>query len=198
MRRFQSLCSTIAKAVGALALVCLCGFRAEACEMSLAGKDLWLRGRIDAGDQLKFHDFIDSAGAGRVSAVHLDSRGGDVYSAGEIARQIRTAGLSTVVDASQHVCASSCTIIFVGGVRRVYLNADRVGGLSGGRGFKGLGFHEGALADSYSAAATALMISLYQELGVPSAANLVDRASPEAIYGLSGAMAMKLGIATSR
>jgi hypothetical protein len=198
MRRFQSLCSAIAKAVGALATVSLCGFGAQACEMSLAGKALWLRGHIDAGDQLKFHDLIDSAGAGRVSAVHLDSRGGDIYSAGEIARQIRTAGLSTVVDASQHVCASSCTIIFVGGVRRVYLNADRVGGLSSGRGFKGLGFHEGALADSYSSAATALMISLYQELGVPGAASLVDRASPEAIYGLSGAMAMRMGIATSR
>lgn len=203
MRRFQSLCSAIAKAVGALATVSLCGFGAQACEMSLAGKALWLRGHIDAGDQTKFHDLIDSAGAGRVAAVHLDSRGGDIYSAGEIARQIRTAGLSTVVDASQHVCASSCTIIFAGGVRRVYLNADRVGGLSSGRGFKGLGFHEGALADpygadTYSGAATALMISLYQELGVPSAANLVDRASPEAIYGLSGAMAMRLGIATNR
>ena len=202
MRRFQSLWSTIAKAAGALATVCLCGFGAQACELSLAGKALWLRGHIDAGDQLKFRDLIDSAGVGRVSAVHLDSPGGDIYSAGEIARQIRTAGLSTVVDASQHKCASSCTIIFVGGVRRVYLNADRVGGLSDGRGFKGLGFHEGALAsygvDSYSGAATALMISLYQELGVPGAANLVERASPEAIYGLSGPMAMRLGIATSR
>jgi hypothetical protein len=203
MRRFQSLWSTIAKAAGALATVSLCGFGAQACEISLAGKALWLRGHIDAGDQLKFRDLIDSAGVGRVSAVHLDSPGGDIYSAGEIARQIRTAGLSTVVDASQHKCASSCTIIFVGGVRRVYLNANRVGGLSDGRGFKGLGFHEGALAgqfgvDSYSGAATALMISLYQELGVPGAANLVDRASPEAIYGLSGPMAMRLGIATSR
>ena len=203
MRRFQSLWSTIAKAAGALATVSLCGFGAQACEISLAGKALWLRGHIDAGDQLKFRDLIDSAGVGRVSAVHLDSPGGDIYSAGEIARQIRTAGLSTVVDASQHKCASSCTIIFVGGVRRVYLNANRVGGLSDGRGFKGLGFHEGALAgqfgvDSYSGAATALMISLYQELGVPGAANLVERASPEAIYGLSGPMAMRLGIATSR
>jgi hypothetical protein len=198
MRRSQGLYSALARAVGALVVVCLCGFGAQACEMSLAGKDLWLRGHIEAGDHLKFHDFIESAGVGRVSTVHLDSRGGDIYSAGEIARQIRLAGLSTVVDASQHVCASSCTIIFAGGVRRVYRNADRVGGLSGGQGFKGLGFHEGALAESYSSAATALMISLYQELGVPSAANLVDRASPEAIYGLSGAMAMRLGIATSR
>jgi hypothetical protein len=203
MRRFQSLGSTIAKAVGALAIVSLCGFGARACEMSLSGKTLWLRGRIDAGDQLKFHDLIGSAGARRALAVHLDSPGGDIYSAGEIAREIRTAGLSTVVDASQHLCASSCTIIFVGGVRRIYLNADHVGGLSDGRGFRGLGFHEGALAsqygpESYSGAATALMISLYQQLGVPSAAELVDRATPEAIYGLSGAMALRLGIATSR
>jgi hypothetical protein len=184
-------------------MVFLCGFGAQACEMSLAGNALWLRGHIDAGDQLKFHDLIDSAGAGRVSAVHLDSPGGDIYSAGEIARQIRTAGLNTVVDASQHVCASSCTIIFVGGIRRIYLNADRVGGLSSGRGFRGLGFHEAAYpgqhgAGNYSGAATALMISLYHELGVPSAANLVDYAPPEAIYGLSAEKALRLGIATNR
>jgi hypothetical protein len=191
----------MANAVGVIAIVSLCGVGARACEMSVAGKALWLRGHIDAGDQLKFRDLIDSAGAGRISAVHLDSPGGDIYSAGEIARQIRTAGLSTVVDASQHLCASSCTIIFVGGVRRIYLNAGRVGGLSDGRGFRGLGFHEGAYPGqygSYSGAATALMVSLYQELGVPSAADLVDRASPEAIYGLSGAMALRLGIATGR
>jgi hypothetical protein len=201
MRRFQSMHSTIASTFAAVAAVSLCGFGAQACELSLAGKALWLRGHIEAGDQLRFHDFIDGAGAGRVSAVHLDSPGGDIYSAGEIAREIRTAGLSTVVDASQHKCASSCTIIFAGGVRRIYLNADRVGGLSGGRGFKGLGFHEGAIAGEfggYSGAATALMVSLYQELGVPGAADLVDRATPEEIYGLSGAMAMRLGIATSR
>jgi hypothetical protein len=203
MRRFQRLGLRVAQAVGALAIASLCSFGVQACEMSLAGKSLWLRGRIDAGDHLRFRDLIDSARADGVSTVYLDSRGGDIYSAGEIARQIRTAGLSTVVDASQQVCASSCTIIFAGGVRRVYRNADRVGGLSSGRGFRGLGFHEGALAgqygpDTYSGAATALMISLYEELGVPGAANLVDRASPEAIYGLSGAMAMRLGIATSQ
>ena len=67
MRRFQSLRSTMANAVGAIAIVSLCGFGAQACEMSLAGKALWLRGHIDAGDQLKFHDLIDSAGAGRVA-----------------------------------------------------------------------------------------------------------------------------------
>ena len=170
--------------------------------MSVDGESLWLRGHISAGDQHRFHDLIESAGAGRILAVHLDSPGGDIYSAGEIARQIRTAGLSTVVDAAQHVCASSCTIIFAGGVKRIYLNAERVGGLSSGSGFKGLGFHEAAYTGqtgpgSFSGEATALMVALYQELGVPGAAGLVGHAPPYAIYGLSGPMALKLGIATA-
>jgi len=203
MARLQGLRPKIVNAIGAVAIVSLCGFGAQSSEMSLAGSALWLRGHIDVGDQFKFHDLIDSASAGRVLDVYLDSPGGDIYSAGEIARQIRAAGLNTVVDASQQVCASSCTIIFAGGIRRIYLNADAVGGLSSGRGFRGLGFHEATDpgqygAGGYSGAATALMISLYHELGVPSAANLVDYAPPQAIYGLSGAMALRLGIATSR
>ena len=202
MARLKGLCSKIAKAIGALAIASLFGFGAQACEMSLTGSVLWLRGHIDVGDQFKFHDLIDSASASRVLDVYLDSPGGDIHSAGEIARQIRAAGLNTVVDASQQVCASSCTIVFAGGIRRIYLNADRVGGLSDGRGFRGLGFHQGALSgqygpESYSGAATALMISLYQQLGVPSAANLVEYAPPQAIYGISGATALRLGIATN-
>jgi hypothetical protein len=203
MARTQGFGSWIASALGALAVMSFSAVGAGACEMSVVGKELWLRGHIVSGDQFKFHDLIDNAGLGRIVAVHLDSPGGDIYSAGEIARQIRTAGLSTVVDASQHRCASSCTIIFVGGVRRIYRNADRVGGLSNGHGFKGLGFHEGAYsgqsgAGSFSSAATSLMVALYQELGVPGAAGLVDNAPPEAIYGLSGPLALKLGIATNR
>ena len=203
MPRLQSLGWGIVRALGALAVISCCGVGAKACEMSVAGKALWLRGHIVSGDQIKFHELIDSAGPGRIVSVHLDSPGGDIYSAGEIARQIRTAGLVTVVDASQHMCASSCTIIFVGGVKRIYLHADHVGGLSMGRGFKGLGFHEGAFAGSsgpgsFSGEATALMVALYQELGVPSAAELVNNAPPQAIYGLSGMMALRLGIATNR
>ena len=203
MAPLQGLGSTIANALFALAVLTVTGAGARACEMSIAGKELWLRGHIVSGDQIKFRELIDNAGPGRVASVHLDSPGGDIYSAGEIARLIRTAGLSTVVDASRHMCASSCTIIFAGGVKRVYLHAERVGGLTTGRGFKGLGFHEGAYSGSvgpgsFSGEATALMVALYQELGVPSAAELVDHAPPYAIWGLSGQMAMELGIATTR
>ena len=191
------------RVVFALSLFTLARVDAHGSEISLAGKSIWLTGHILSGDQYKFRDVIEHAGAGHVAAVYLDSPGGDIYSAGEIARQIRSAGLSTVVDASRHRCASSCTIIFVGGVRRFYRNAESVGGISAGRGFRGLGFHEGAVSGqsgpgSFSGMATGLMVALYHELGVPNAATLVDYAPPEAIYGLSGAMAMKLGIATDR
>lgn len=201
MAGIQVLGSAFANALGALAMLLFSGAGVHACEMSIAGKELWLRGHIVSGDEIKFHELIDNVRPGRITAVHLDSPGGDIYSAGEIARQIRTAGLSTVVDASRHMCASSCTIIFAGGVKRIYLHAERVGGLSSGRGFKGLGFHEGAYSGSggsVSGEATGLMVALYQELGVPNAADLVDHAPPNAIYGLSGPMALQLGIATTR
>jgi hypothetical protein len=193
----------IGAALSALAILSSSSASVHACEMSMAGTELWLKGHIVPGDQIKFHELIDNVGPGRISTVHLNSPGGDIYSAGEIARLIRTAGLTTVVDASRHMCASSCTIIFAGGVKRVYLHAERVGGLTTGRGFKGLGFHEGAYsgalgAGTFSGEATALMVSLYHELGVPNAAQLVDNAPPSAIYGLSGQRAMALGIATTR
>jgi len=201
MKRCLRISLLTVSSVAALAVVSLCSWDSQASEMSVAGKSIWLRGHIVAGDQDRFRDLIASARS--ISTVHLDSPGGDIYSAGEIARQIRLAGLSTVVDASRQVCASSCTIIFVGGVKRIYLNADRVGGLSTGRGFKGLGFHEATYpgqsgTGNVSSAATALMISLYGELGVPAAGGLVAQAPPQLIYGVSAETALKLGIATSR
>ena len=41
------------------------------------------------------------------------------------------------------------------------------------------------------------MIGYFYEFGVPQAAGLVDNAPPDAIFGLSAASAMSLGIATT-
>ena len=202
MGRLQRLGSAIANVLGALAVVCFSCAGAGASEMSIAGNGLWLRGHIVPGDQVKFRELIDNAVQGRIAVVHLDSPGGDIYTAGEIARQIRSAGMTTVVDASRDICASSRAVIFAGGVKRVYLHAGRVGGLSTGRGFKGSSFHEAVVSDlagggSLNGEATAVMVARFRELGAPDAAELVDYAPPCAIYGLSGPMALELGIATT-
>jgi hypothetical protein len=173
---------------------------AEACEMSVSGSMLTISGEIRQGDEFRFRDFLKELGTVRV--VSLNSGGGDIISAGEIGRQVRAAQLTTVVDAARQVCASSCTIIFAGGLRRIYLHAERVGGLARHAGFKGLGFHQGSEPGMfghmvYSGSGTSAMIALYNELGVPNAAHLVDSSSPETIYGLSASRALALGIATN-
>jgi len=174
---------------------------AKACELSLTGKVLKLSGRIASGDQYLFQDFLQKLGDAKIAAIRLNSPGGSIAAAGEIARLVRAQKWTTVVDGSSTVCASSCTIIFVSGVDRVYLNAPNGGGLLGQRGFHGLGFHQGSVrgetvGHAYSGEGTAQMMAFYDEFGVPGAATLVDKAPPEAIYGLSRQQALALGIAT--
>jgi hypothetical protein len=173
---------------------------ALSCELSVTGSSIAIFGEIRPGDDYKLREFL--AGEPSISGVSLNSPGGDIQAAGEMGRVIRERGLDTFVDAARATCASSCTILFAGGRHRFYVNADRVGGLTVHRGFKGLGFHQASnpgnvgQAASYNAAATVLMQSYLQELGVPAAARLVENSPPEMIYGVSGASALALGIAT--
>ena len=147
---------------------------AKACELSLTGKVLKLSGRIASGDQYLFQDFLQKLGDAKIAAIRLNSPGGSIAAAGEIARLVRAQKWTTVVDGSSTVCASSCTIIFVSGVDRVYLNAPNGGGLLGQRGFHGLGFHQGSVrgetvGHAYSGEGTAQMMAFYDEFGVPGA-----------------------------
>ena len=101
-------------------------------------------------------------------------------------------------------CASACTAIFTGGVRRYYLNAQSIVDGKPGQN-RGLGFHEASnwgggrfgtnRQSSYQG--SAMMMAAYREMGVPGAAALVDRAKYTSIYWVSGATALSLGVATS-
>jgi hypothetical protein len=175
---------------------------AGAVELAVSGSTLMLSGPIVQGDEYKFRDFLKDAGAGRVTTIRLDSGGGNIFAAGAIARIIRGAGLTTVVDASRSKCASACTILFAAGVRRLYLNADGLeGGVVACQGFRGLGYHQGAspgmaASNRYSGAGTAEMISLIYEMGASSAAGLIDNSTPDSVYRPSTQKALELGIAT--
>ena len=110
--------------------------------------------------------------------------------------------MSTIVDAARDSCISACTILFAGGQRRLYLNAERVGESPDPSDFRGLGFHQANHPDQagpgrYSGEGTAQMKSLYYEFGVPNAATLAKNASPDEVFLITGHEAMAMGIATA-
>ena len=183
----------------ALALGVFLSLGAHAGEIRASGRIITISGEIVPGDQFKFRDLLKETGA---AAIRLNSPGGDIYTAGEIARQIRAARSSTIVDAARDSCISACTILFAGGQRRLYLNAERVGESSDPGDFRGLGFHQANHPDQagpgrYSGEGTAQMKSLYYEFGVPNAATLAKNASPDEVFLITGREAVAMGIATA-
>ena len=187
-------------ALVAASIVSMSAQRAGAVELSVSGSSITISGSISPGDEYKFQEFLKSAG--RVTTVHLDSGGGNISTAGVMARLIRSQGLATMVDASRQKCASACTLLFAAGVRRYYLNAGSLtGGVVACQGFRGLGFHQGASpghsgASRYSGEGTAEMIGLLYELGASRAASLIDNSAPDSVYRPSEQRALELGIAT--
>ena len=174
----------------------------SALEIVRNGQSVVLSGKINNGDQYAIRDFFQSPENASVRYVYLNSGGGFVHAATEIARIIRDHKLATIVDAAKANCTSACTALFGGGVQRFYLNTKTV--QDGVFDFKGtgLGFHEGSSADSrapnkYNGAGTAQMIGSYYEMGIANARDLAGKAPPNKIYRLSGPTALALGIATS-
>lgn len=175
---------------------------AAALEFTMSPPLMMAQGKIQSGDENSFKRLLAGLPKGQIRAVVLHSPGGFVHVAGEIGREIREHGLATVVDGSRTSCVSACTILFAAGVQRLYLNS---GGVKDGivsRSGHGLGFHEGSSSTSrdhnhYSGSGTARMIDFFYEFGVPGAAKLTQSAPPDAVYMVSGATALEIGLATS-
>lgn len=188
------------RVVSGLMMLCLTsGQAAHAIEISHNGSTATLSGPIRDGDQFRLREFLATPEGRQVKMLRLTSPGGRVFPAREMARDIRSAGLVTIVDASRDSCNSACTGLFAAGVRRLYLNA----GFEDGAAVKtGLGFHEGNAPQQsggrgYSGPATADMNNIYYEMGVPGAASLITKATFNRMYKISGQTALSLGIATS-
>jgi hypothetical protein len=85
-----------------------------------------LTGKIDQGDVQKLQQMITRLEAStqkgafksRVSPVYLDSPGGSVMAAMELGRFIRSKQIATKVVKDDN-CASSCVLVFAGGVKRI-------------------------------------------------------------------------------
>ncbi|MBR0555494.1 hypothetical protein J5J10_07350 [Ciceribacter sp. L1K23] len=82
----------------------------------LSGGVLKAEGSIDPGAATRFADEIAARGE-YVKTVSLNSPGGSVDDALAMSRLIRETGLDTKV-ATRALCASSCPLIFAGGVAR--------------------------------------------------------------------------------
>lgn len=89
------------------------------------GDTLIARGRIDRTTLQRFESALLRHGD-RVTTVRLDSPGGSVNDALNLADRIREAKLHTLVDADDY-CASSCPLVLAGGVERRVHRAATVG-----------------------------------------------------------------------
>jgi hypothetical protein len=106
--------------LAAFALVAL-AMSAQAMEFRIAGNELHLRGKVDGyefallKDALAEHPAIDTV-------VFRASPGGDAWTAYRVGEHIRDSGLRTVVAGP---CVSACTIMFLGGRSRHFVQAER-------------------------------------------------------------------------
>jgi hypothetical protein len=196
MKMRSSIVNGLAIAIGLSFVVA----SAQAAAIETRGDTIQISGVIFPGDDLKFRDVL--AASPGAAIVRLNSQGGNILASGRIGRQIRAGRLTTLVDAASGVCNSACTVIFTSGVQRVYLHASAQTNLHArGAPTGGLGFHQGSMllagnAHSFSGAATGEMVGFFYEFGVQGAVGLLDKASPDQMYTLSGPEALSLGVAT--
>lgn len=184
---------------GPLCAIILSG-AASAAEVTRRGATLYLSGAIRFGDEHKLEQALSVAGLPKATTLYLDSPGGFIRPTRDMAREIRRAGLVTVVDGARASCASACVGLFAAGVRRHYVNAAAI--RDGAGPARGLGMHESSAYDragrmNYSGGGTAEMIDIFYEMGASGAADLMKRAPYTGLFRLSGATALGVGLATS-
>jgi hypothetical protein len=174
---------------------------AQAIFLSEEGQTAYLSGPIEAGDAAVFAAFLSRPRPTKIAVLYLSSLGGTLEAGLAIGRMVRRAGLTTAVNATQTECDSACTFIFAGGVRRHYVNGDKV--FAGFTGMSGLGYHpvtrrgNRTTPNVKALEATDLARRFFIEMGQPGAAALADLAGINSVYRPSGAMALQLHIATS-
>jgi hypothetical protein len=195
-------------ALNAWGVAALCGLAvialspaALAASLLENGGNAVLSGKIELGDDDSFAQFLARPRSIPIKYLKLNSEGGRVSVAAEIALDVRRAGISTIVDASTSRCESACTLVFAGGVRRFYLNAHSVvDGIGPGM---GIAFHRGndldvtGMGKKEDSSVTQRMISTFQSMGMPAAKQFVMKAGVEDLYRISAKSALESRVATS-
>lgn len=175
---------------------------AHAVYLSEDGAAAFLRGRIDKGDGEVFKTFVERPRAAPLKVIYLDSYGGDLAAGISIGTQLRKARMDTAVKAESANCASACTLIFAGGIRRFNIGGDKI--TPGLQGFTGLGYHPANQLDDRkffalkSQIGTDIMARFYALMGQPGAASFLSRgAAINTLYRPSGKETLDLRAATS-
>ena len=191
-------------ALGVLSAAILCASASASHAIALidrGGGVAELRGRFDTGDEKLFAQFLAQPRAQKIRLLWLHSPGGILSSGLAIGHIVRRAGISTAVDGAAAYCDSACTLVFVAGRQRHYVNAQSV--MEGQASLTGLGFHGSFTRGNAinpamrSDQGTAQMIAYYRAMGSPGAVELMRRAAISTLYRPNGATALRLRIATS-
>ena len=185
---------------GLLAALCACA-PARAAYFSVSGDEVRLQGSIETGDVERMEALLGERRAAPLRVLRLHSPGGNLREGIRLADLVRKHRLATVVDARSAYCDSACTLLFVAGVRRHYVGAERLA--EGSEALYGLGFHlastrgDRANPSMKSAEGERLMATLYARMGTPRATDLARRAAINTLWRPNGATALRLGVATS-
>jgi hypothetical protein len=174
---------------------------AQALNLSESNGKAYMSGTLENGDEKQFAEFLAQPRAKPLRVLYLYSPGGKLVPAIMIGRMVRKAGLATAVNGTSEFCDSACTLIFAGGVRRHYINGDRV--FEGDTGRTGLGFHPawnrgyGTQASLRSDNGVDLMAKHYAAMGQPRAIELVRQAAFNTMFRPGGKTSLDYRIATS-
>lgn len=174
-----------------------------ACALFLSESDgvAKLTGAMEEGSAEEFRAFLAMKRDKPIRVLWLYSPGGIVDESIKIGDMVRKAGLATAVDGASAYCDSGCTMVFVAGVRRHYVNADRVE--EGLAGLSGLGFHlsrtrgDARNPAMKSAKGSDRMRAYYARMGVPAAYDLCAKAAINTLYRPGGGVALATRVATS-
>lgn len=186
-----------------LALLCL-ALPAQAITLTQKGEAVHLKGLIEPGAFVILREFLARPEAKNLRVIYLDSGGGKVEDATQMARDIRKAGLVTAFDGTKK-CMSACTLLFAAGTQRHYFNHAKVRDelLDDYKGRAGLGYHQAhnkgisGKERNYSGRGSQLMTNGYYEHGSAKAAEFMTKAGQNQMYLVSGPTALANGIATS-
>ena len=158
---------------------------AHAAAITVIGGGVYLTGKIEANDNIKFFSSTVTAHLPKGTKVYLDSLGGDVGAGLGIANTIRAEHYETVVERGK-TCASMCGLIWLAGAQRWWSPDAHIG-------FHAI-YETGTKA--ISATGNAVVGAYLARLGFSEAAvRYFTQASPDSMTWLTQADAFHIGLA---
>jgi len=134
-------------------------------------------GFIEAGTSIRFEEFVAAQSeAGGVKTLYLHSPGGSVRDAIEMARFIRAQEIKTVLTRHAY-CASSCPLVFSGGIKRAITKPAALGVHQIFTGDAATGTLQQGIASAQSISAEAQQLLI--EMGVDPRAWIHAMATPK-------------------